>query len=176
MNAGCYGSEMKDILDVAFAVDGQGKFHALTKGEMGFKYRYCSVPEDWIFVGARLKARSGNTAVIRGRLQALLAEREKTQPVSTRTGGSTFANPVGYKCWELIDQAGCRGLRWGGAQVSELHCNFLMNTGGATAVELESLGEEVRKRVLQNSGINLQWEIKRVGISGASQGLKEKAA
>jgi UDP-N-acetylmuramate dehydrogenase len=176
MNAGCYGSEMKDVLDVAFALDEQGKFHALTNGEMGFTYRHCSVPEDWIFVGARLKARSGNTSIIRRRLQSLLSEREKTQPVSTRTGGSTFANPVGYKCWELIDKVGCRGLRWGGAQVSELHCNFLVNTGGATAAELENLGEEVRKRVLQTSGIHLQWEIKRVGISDVSRGLKEEAA
>lgn len=178
MNAGCYGSEMKDILEVAFAVDGQGKFHTLTNGEMGFKYRGCSVPEDWIFVGALLKGQSGNSAVIRDRIQALLAEREKTQPVNTRTGGSTFANPVGYKrkAWELIHQAGCRGLRQGKAQVSELHCNFLVNTGEATAEDLETLGEEVRRRVLQTSGIDLIWEVKRVGIFKDSDKLEEKAA
>jgi UDP-N-acetylmuramate dehydrogenase len=176
MNAGCYGTAIQDVLDVAFALDSQGKFQALTNEEMGFKYRHCSAPEDWIFVGARLKARSGKSAVIRSKIQELLAEREKTQPVNMRTGGSTFVNPLGYKAWELIDQAGCRGLQRGGAQVSELHCNFLVNKGGATAEDLESLGEEVRERVLRTSGIELQWEIKCIGNARKTHLTGEKAA
>ena len=163
MNAGCYGQEMKDCLDVAFAVDGRGKIHTLTSQDMGFQYRSCAIPEDWIFIGARLKAKSGSHHLIQARIQELLMAREKAQPVKTRTGGSTFANPTGYKAWQLIDQAGCRGLTYGGAQVSQLHCNFLMNTGAATAQDLETLAEHVRTRVQQTSGIHLTWEIKRVG-------------
>ncbi len=164
MNAGCYGQEVQDNLEVAFAIDGQGNFHTLTREDMGFQYRHCSIPEDWIFIGARFKVKSGSNTIIHERMQGFLAEREKTQPVKTRTGGSTFANPEGYKAWQLIDQAGCRGLKIGGAQVSELHCNFLMNVEDATGEDLEKLGQEVRQRVKQTSGISLRWEIKRVGI------------
>ncbi|MGI4851799.1 MAG: UDP-N-acetylmuramate dehydrogenase [Janthinobacterium lividum] len=176
MNAGCYGQEIKDCLEVAFAIDGQGKFQTLTPEDMGFQYRYCAIPEDWIFIGARLKTKPGSGDLIQARIEELLTEREKAQPVKTRTGGSTFANPEGFKAWQLIDQAGCRGLRRGGAQVSDLHCNFLMNTGEATAQDLEDLGEEVHKRVKQASGVDLSWEIKRVGVHRDTHYLKGSVA
>lgn len=165
MNAGCYGTEIKDILVSALAVDSQGKIHKLTPEDMGFSYRHCEIPQDWIFVGARFKAKSGNPQEIASRIEKLLAEREEAQPVKSRTGGSTFANPEGYKAWELIDKAGCRGLKIGGAQVSEKHCNFLINTGDATAEDLEVLGETLRARVLESSGVDLRWEIVRVGFN-----------
>lgn len=167
MNAGCYGCEIQDSLEAAFALDDRGRLHTLTPEEMGFRYRGCSVPEEWIFVGARFRGQTGKQQRIQERLNFLLSEREETQPVHTRTGGSTFANPLGSgmpKAWELIDQAGCRGLFQGKAQVSELHCNFLVNTGGATADDLETLGETVRQKVFKTSGIHLVWEIKRVGV------------
>ncbi len=165
MNAGCYGTEIKDILVSALAIDGQGKIHKLTAEDMGFSYRHCEIPQDWIFVGARFKAKSGNSKEITTRIENLIAEREEAQPVKSRTGGSTFANPEGSKAWELIDKAGCRGLKIGGAQVSEKHCNFLINTGDATAEDLEILGETVRSRVKEISGIDLRWEIVRIGFS-----------
>jgi len=175
MNAGCYGTEIKDILVSALAVDNQGKIHKLTPEDMGFSYRHCKIPEDWVFVGARFKAKSGNSQEIAARIEKLLAEREDAQPVKSRTGGSTFANPEGYKAWELIDKAGCRGLKVGGAQVSEKHCNFLINTGEATAEDLEVLGETVRAGVLESSGISLRWEIVRMGFY-KNYGMEAQAA
>jgi UDP-N-acetylmuramate dehydrogenase len=175
MNAGCYGTEIKDILVSALAVDNQGKVHKLTPEDMGFSYRHSEIPEDWVFVGARFKAKSGNSQEIAARIEKLLAEREGAQPIKSRTGGSTFANPEGYKAWELIDKAGCRGLKIGGAQVSEKHCNFLINTGDATAEDLEALGETVRAGVLESSGISLRWEIVRIGFY-KNYGMEAKAA
>ncbi|MCB9948929.1 MAG: UDP-N-acetylmuramate dehydrogenase [Rhodospirillaceae bacterium] len=164
MNAGAYGSEIKDILIEAEAVDRTGRHHVLTPDDMGLSYRHCGVPEDWIFTGAVLQGRSGDRAAIEARMAEIAAARTGTQPVRSRTGGSTFANPPGAKAWQLIDQAGCRGLRRGGAQVSEMHTNFLINTGDATAEDLEGLGEEVRRRVRERFGVELRWEIRRIGV------------
>ena len=163
MNAGCYGSEIKDILEHAVAMDPSGKLHQLTSEECQFGYRTSGVPDDWIFISARFKGNVANSNEIHQKINELLETREKTQPVKTRTGGSTFANPPGQKAWELIDQAKCRGMELGGAKVSELHCNFLINTGEATATDLEDLAETVRYRVKQTSGVELHWEIKRIG-------------
>lgn len=174
MNAGCYGSEIKDVLEYAVAMDPKGQIHQLTPEQCGFSYRHSGVPENWIFVSACLKGHKSEPAEIGKKMQEMLAQREETQPVHTRTGGSTFANPDGHKAWELIDKAGCRGLKIGGAQVSELHCNFLMNTGDATAKDLETLGETVRQRVKEQSGIDLRWEIQRIGQN--AEQLKRDAA
>ncbi len=163
MNAGAYGGDMSQIVVAATALDRQGRLHRLTPAELGFSYRHSAVAADWVFVGAELKGTSGDPAEIRTRLAEIKARREATQPIRTRTGGSTFKNPPGAKAWELIDRAGCRGLTMGGAQVSTLHTNFLINTGGATAADLEDLGEEVRRRVRETSGVELTWEIARVG-------------
>lgn len=163
MNAGAYGADMSDVLESCTAVDRQGKVHELSCEKMGFTYRHNAVPDDWIFTHATLKASKGDKADITARMNDIMAEREKTQPVKSRTGGSTFKNPDGFKAWQLIDEAGCRGLEVGGAKMSDLHCNFMINTGEATASDLERLGEEVRKRVKEHSGIELEWEIKCVG-------------
>ncbi len=168
MNAGAYGTEFKDVLLWAEAVDGQGNLHRLTPDDMKFGYRHCGVPEDWIFLGCRLKGRAGDKAEIQKRMDEIQAAREGSQPIRSRTGGSTFANPPldqsgGHKAWQLVDAAGCRGLVVGDAQVSEQHCNFLINRGSATAADLETLGETVRERVKAQSGIELRWEIKRIG-------------
>ncbi|HIJ63699.1 MAG TPA: UDP-N-acetylmuramate dehydrogenase [Rhodospirillaceae bacterium] len=164
MNAGAYGGEMKDVTVAVRAIDGTGQWRHLTPQDLGFAYRRSSVPEDWIFVEATLEGRPDQADVIAGRLAAIRKTRDDSQPVRSRTGGSTFANPPDAKAWQLIDQAGCRGLRRGGAQVSEKHCNFLINTGGATAADLEDLGEEVRRRVMDQTGIDLHWEIRRIGV------------
>jgi UDP-N-acetylmuramate dehydrogenase len=174
MNAGAYGSDMSQILEHALVLDAQGTLHRLSPQELGLAYRHCDLPKDWIFVGARLKGHRGNTEEIQEKISSFLKEREKTQPVKSRTGGSTFANPEDAKAWELIDKAGCRGLKMGGALMSELHCNFMINEDEATATDLESLGEEVRKRVLETSGVSLRWEIERIGKSMSERG--EKAA
>lgn len=163
MNAGCYGSEIKDVLESALAMDAEGRLHRLSNQDCGFSYRHSSIPDDWIFISARFKGRPGNREDIQAKINQFLEQREQSQPVKTRTGGSTFANPEGKKAWELIDHAGCRGLKIGGAQVSELHCNFLMNTGGATAADLENLGETVRQKVKETTGVELRWEIQRLG-------------
>jgi UDP-N-acetylmuramate dehydrogenase len=134
--------------------------------ELALSYRHANLPPDAVVVRARLRARPGDAAVIAARMQQIKSSREATQPVRARTGGSTFANPANMKAWELIDAAGCRGLRRGDAQVSELHCNFLLNNGAATAADLEALGEEVRARVAKSSGVELRWEIKRIGVRG----------
>ncbi len=165
MNAGCYGREIKDVLVEAVAIDGAGRKHVLSAADMGFSYRKSAVPEDFIFAEALLEGTKDEPAVVRERMMALVKERETTQPVKSRTGGSTFKNPPGHKAWQLIDEAGCRGLRIGGAEVSDKHCNFLINTGDATAADIEALGEEVRKRVKAKFGIELEWEIKRVGVT-----------
>ncbi len=164
MNAGCYGREIKDVLVEARAIDATGKYITISSDEMGFAYRKSSVPPDTIFVEAVFEGVPGDPAQIREAMNALVEQRESTQPVREKTGGSTFQNPPGHKAWQLIDDAGCRGLRHGGAQVSQKHCNFLINTGDATAADIEALGEEVRARVKAKSGVTLEWEIKRVGV------------
>ena len=164
MNAGCYGGDISQILQKAFLVDRRGRLHTLDTADLKYGYRHCGIPKDWIFVGARLMGVKDEPEAIEERMKEMLNSREATQPVHSRTGGSTFANPEGMKAWELIDEAGCRGLTVGGAQMSELHCNFMMNTGEATAADLETLAEEVRARVLENSGVVLRWEIERIGV------------
>lgn len=168
MNAGAYGADISQILVYALVVDPKGKLHRLTPQDLGLSYRHCDLPKDWIFVGARLKGDVGRAQDIQDKISSFLAERERTQPVKLRTGGSTFANPEGTKAWELIEKAGCRGLKKGGAMMSELHCNFMINTGTATASDLEALGEEVRQRVLAATGIELKWEIERMGVENQS--------
>ena len=163
MNAGAYGREMVDVVLSAEAVDDEGRIRTLTLPELGLSYRHSDVPDSWIFTKAVLKAEPGDPEAILARIQEIRAQREASQPVRARTGGSTFANPPGAKAWELIDRAGCRGLQIGGAQVSEKHCNFLINTGDASAADIEQLGEEVRRRVEQMSGIELRWEIRIIG-------------
>lgn len=163
MNAGAYGTEFKDVLVWAEALDENGDLHRLTPAEMKFGYRHCGIPESWIFIAARLKGRPGDPAAIKARMDEIQAAREDSQPIRSRTGGSTFANPDGHKAWQLVDAAGCRGLVIGDAQVSEQHCNFLINRGNATAADLEALGETVRERVKTQSGVALRWEIKRIG-------------
>lgn len=163
MNAGAYGAEIKDCLDWAEVATRDGRLLRLSAADCGFAYRHSSLPEGAIVVQARLRAAAGDQAAIAARMQAIRDAREATQPVRARTGGSTFANPPGAKAWELIDRAGCRGLSRGGAQVSEKHANFLINTGGATAADIEGLGEEVRRRVQAATGVTLHWEIRRVG-------------
>lgn len=170
MNAGAYGSELADVLIEARAVTGEGAVKALAPADLDFGYRHCGVPADWIFTGVTLAGQRDEPAVIGWRMDEIRQQREITQPVRARTGGSTFANPEGAKAWELIDRAGCRGLRRGGAMVSEKHCNFLINTGTATAADLEGLGEEVRRRVLETTGTVLRWEIHRIGVAGGPPG------
>lgn len=168
MNAGAYEAEIKDVVASVEALDAAGRAHVLGVAELGFGYRHCAVPGDWIFIAARLRGRRGKRADIAGRMKAIQAARADSQPLGARTGGSTFTNPPGMKAWELIERAGCRGLRRGGAVVSEKHCNFLVNTGKATAADLEGLGEEVRRRVFADSGVKLEWEIGRIGIPAAA--------
>ncbi len=174
MNAGCYGTETKDVLVEAIAIDRTGTVHRQSAAEMGLRYRHSDAPNDWVFTGAIFEGRAGNEEEIRSFMQGIKERRGASQPIREKTGGSTFANPSaediakaglpeGTKVWQLIDRAGCRGLTIGGAMMSELHANFMINTGTATAAELEALGEEVRARVLADSGITLRWEIKRIG-------------
>lgn len=162
MNGGAYGGELSQVLVSAEAVDRAGVVHRVDASELGFSYRHNAASADWIFTSARLRGVPGDQLSIARRIAEIDAARTESQPRS-RTGGSTFVNPPGYKAWELIDRAGCRGLRVGDAQVSEKHCNFLINLGSATAADIEGLGEEVRRRVLAQSGVELQWEIKRIG-------------
>lgn len=164
MNAGAHGTETKDVLVRARAVDRQGNIHVLSLPDMGYSYRHCSVSADWIFTEAVFQGRPGEKAEILEQMEAVAQYREENQPTRDRTGGSTFKNPPGHSAWKLIDAAGCRGLRIGGAKVSEMHCNFLINDNDATAEDIERLGETVRARVKANSGIVLQWEIVRLGI------------
>ena len=161
-NAGAYGSELADVLISAQAVDRSGRIFTVAPKELGLSYRHSEAPGDWIFTSARLRAAPGDQLAITRRINEIDGARAESQPRS-RTGGSTFANPPGHKAWELIDAAGCRGLTIGGAQVSEKHTNFLINTGAASASDIEKLGEEVRRRVFDKSGVQLQWEIRRLG-------------
>jgi UDP-N-acetylmuramate dehydrogenase len=164
MNAGAYGGEVKDVLRRAWVMHPAGVLHELNNSEMEFGYRHCGVPEDWIFTEAEFEGQPGDIAEIAARMEEIGETRMDSQPVRSRTGGSTFANPEGAKAWRLIEAAGCRGLARGGAMVSEQHCNFLINTGDASAADLEELGEEVRRRVRETSGVELRWEIRRVGL------------
>ena len=162
-NAGAYGREIKDVLVSVIALDRTGQTHTVDSRAMGLSYRHSEVDRSWVFVEARLRGAPGNRAAIGRRLDEIRATREATQPVRVRTGGSTFKNPPGDSAWRLIEAAGCRGLIRGGAMVSQQHTNFLINTGAASAADLEGLGEEVRRRVHDTFGILLEWEIERIG-------------
>jgi UDP-N-acetylmuramate dehydrogenase len=164
MNAGANGDETKDVLLEATGIGRDGKRHVFTNAEMKFVYRNSGVAPSIIFTSARFRGKAATSEAIRVRMNEVQAHREAAQPIREKTGGSTFQNPPGESAWKLIDAAGCRGLRVGGAQVSEMHCNFLINTGDATGHDIETLGETVRTRVKENSGIELHWEIKRIGI------------
>jgi UDP-N-acetylmuramate dehydrogenase len=163
MNGGAYGTESKDVLVEARGVDRSGNVRIYANAAMHFGYRHCGVADDVVFTQALYQGRPGDREAIAAEMDAITAKREETQPVKSRTGGSTFKNPLPHKAWQLIDAAGCRGLTIGGAQVSRLHCNFLINLGDATAADIETLGEEVRARVREQNGIELEWEIKRLG-------------
>jgi len=163
MNGGAYGHETKDVLIEARGVDRAGNIRTYTNAAMGFSYRHCGVPDDVVFTEALFRGAPGDPVAIAAEMDKITGAREATQPVKSRTGGSTFKNPPGQKAWALIDAAGCRGLVVGDAQVSELHCNFLINRGNARAADIENLGEEVRRRVREHSGVELEWEIKRIG-------------
>ena len=165
MNGGAYGGETKDILVEARGLDRTGKLHVLSNADMKYSYRHCGAAEDLVFTQALLQGRLGNQADILAAMDKITDAREATQPIKTRTGGSTFKNPPGHKSWQLIDAAGMRGFAVGPAKVSDLHCNFLVNEGGATASQIEELGETVRARVKATSGIELEWEIKRIGVA-----------
>ena len=181
MNAGCYGTYTADVFVSATAVARDGGVHELTADDLKFRYRQSDLPEGWVITRVVLQGQPGDPQALAERMEAQLARRDATQPTKDRSAGSTFRNPAGYsstgqaddvhdlKAWKVIDDAGMRGARLGGAQMSEKHSNFLINTGGATAADLENLGEEVRKRVFQNSGITLEWEIMRVGEPGAEK-------
>jgi UDP-N-acetylmuramate dehydrogenase len=166
MNGGAYGGETKDVLVEARGVDRQGRVHVFANPDMQFTYRHCGVADDVIFTSALFQGTPGDPAEIAAAMDKITESREATQPIKSRTGGSTFKNPPGQKAWQLIDAAGCRGLVVGDAQVSELHCNFLINRGNATAADIETLGETVRRRVKETSGVELDWEIKRIGVPG----------
>jgi UDP-N-acetylmuramate dehydrogenase len=165
MNGGAYGGETKDVLVLARGVDRAGRILGFTNADMHYTYRHCGAPDDVIFTAAVFQGVPGDGAVIAAEMDKITESREATQPIKSRTGGSTFKNPPGHKAWQLIDAAGCRGLQIGGAQVSTMHCNFLINLGGATASDIETLGETVRARVKETSGVALDWEIKRIGVA-----------
>ncbi|RXH19193.1 UDP-N-acetylmuramate dehydrogenase [Bradyrhizobium guangzhouense] len=165
MNAGANGGETKDVLIEARGVGRDGTKHIFSNADMKFVYRSSGVDPSIIFTSARFRGEIRDAEAIRARMADVQSHRETAQPIREKTGGSTFKNPPGHSAWKLVDAAGCRGLRVGGAQVSEMHCNFLINTGDATAHDIETLGETVRERVKANSGIDLHWEIKRIGVS-----------
>ena len=164
MNGGAYGGETKDVLIEARGVDRAGKLKIYTNAEMEFSYRHCGVSEDVVFTSALFRGRAGVPAAIATEMAEIKSKREESQP-RNRTGGSTFKNPPGKSAWKLVDEAGCRGLTIGGAQVSALHSNFLVSSDSARAADIEMLGETVRERVKAHSGIELEWEIKRIGIN-----------
>jgi UDP-N-acetylmuramate dehydrogenase len=164
MNAGAHGGEMKDVLVETIAIDRQGQRHVLQQKDMRYSYRHSAAPEDLIFTMAVLQGRPGDPQDIARRMEDITSAREASQPIKSRTGGSTFKNPPGSRAWELIDRAGLRGFAIGDARVSQMHCNFLINEGQATAGEIEELGETVRRRVRELSGIELEWEIRRIGL------------
>jgi UDP-N-acetylmuramate dehydrogenase len=163
MNAGAYGREMKDVLVEATAVDRRGVIHRVDLAELGLSYRHSDAPADWIFTSAMLRGVPDAAGAVQARMAEIAKARTDSQPVRSRTGGSTFKNPPGNSAWALVDAAGCRGLSIGGAQVAPQHTNFLINTGDATAADLENLGERVREKVKAQSGIELEWEIQRIG-------------
>ncbi len=164
MNAGAHGGEMKDVLVETVAIDREGARRVLALKDMGYSYRHSAAPEELIFTAAVLQGRPGDPEDIARRMEDITSAREASQPIKSRTGGSTFKNPPGNRAWELIDRAGLRGFAIGDARVSRMHCNFLINEGEATASEIEELGETVRRRVREQSGIELEWEIKRIGL------------
>jgi UDP-N-acetylmuramate dehydrogenase len=164
MNAGAYGGEAAHVLDWAELVTRSGERRRMAAADLAFAYRHARLPHGAVVTRARLRAHPGAPVAIAARMHEIHASREASQPIRARTGGSTFRNPPGMKAWELIDASGCRGLTRGGAMVSEKHCNFLINTGNATAADIEGLGEEVRRRVFAASGVNLDWEIRRIGV------------
>lgn len=163
MNAGAYGREIRDILISAIAYDNEGNRHEIPAAEMGFSYRHCEIPADWIFTEARFKLQRGEKEEILSRMADIKNARLDSQPIKAKTGGSTFANPEGHKAWQLIDKVGARGLSIGDAMISDKHCNFLINKGHASAADLEAVGEEARRRVFAECDILLRWEIVRVG-------------
>jgi UDP-N-acetylmuramate dehydrogenase len=164
MNAGAHGGEIRDILVEARGIDRKGTLHIMSNEDMGYGYRSSTAPADMIFTSALFQGAPGDRDEIKAHMDEITAAREASQPIRSRTGGSTFKNPEGQKSWQLIDAAGMRGFAIGPAKVSEMHCNFLINEGGATAAQIEQLGETVRARVKENSGIDLHWEIRRVGV------------
>jgi UDP-N-acetylmuramate dehydrogenase len=171
MNAGCYESETKDVLVSCVAYDRAGQRHEFSCADMGFTYRHTTAPADLIFVSATFQGTADDPAEILARMDAITEKREQSQPIRDKTGGSTFKNPDplqsgGRKSWQVIDAAGLRGYQIGGAQMSEKHCNFMINTGTATAKDLEALGEHVIQQVKATQGVDLHWEIKRIGIAG----------
>ena len=176
MNAGAHHAETKDTLIEARAVDAAGQVHVLSLADMQMTYRHCGIPADWIFTEALYQGRPGDPVAILAAMDEVAAYREANQPIKDRTGGSTFKNPPGQSAWKLIDAAGCRGLRVGGAKVSEMHCNFLINDQNATAEDIETLGETVRRRVKASSGIDLHWEIIRLGVPLAGRPTGEALA
>lgn len=165
MNAGAHGRETKDALVSAHAVDREGNIHVLSNADMGFTYRHCGISDDWIFTEATYAGAPGDPAEILKEMDEVAEYREANQPIKERTGGSTFKNPEGMSAWKLVDEAGCRGLKVGGAMVSEKHCNFLINFNEARGEDIETLGETLRKRVKETSGVDLHWEIKRLGVA-----------
>ncbi|NIJ33839.1 UDP-N-acetylmuramate dehydrogenase [Sphingomonas oligoaromativorans] len=165
MNGGAYGREVKDILVEAEVVLRSGERRTLALGDLGYTYRHSELPEGAIVVSATFRGIPGDPAAVQAEMDRIAAEREASQPLRSRTGGSTFKNPQGHKAWALVDAAGCRGLTVGEAQVSEKHCNFLLNLGSASSADIEALGEEVRRRVKAQSGVELEWEIQRVGVA-----------
>ena len=165
MNGGAYGREVKDVLVEAEIVLRSGQRKTLGLAELGYSYRHSELPDGAIVVGATFQGHSAEPAAIGAEMDRIAAEREASQPLRSKTGGSTFKNPQGHKAWALVDAAGCRGLTRGGAQVSEKHCNFLLNLGAASSADIEALGEEVREKVKARSGVTLEWEIQRVGVA-----------
>ncbi len=165
MNGGAYGREVQDILVECEVVLRNGQRRRLALDELGYTYRHSELPEGCVVVSATFRGQPGEPAAIQAEMDRIAAAREESQPLRSRTGGSTFKNPSGSKAWQVIDRAGCRGLRIGDAQVSEKHCNFLLNLGAATSADIEELGEEVRRRVRADSGIQLEWEIQRIGVA-----------
>jgi UDP-N-acetylmuramate dehydrogenase len=164
MNGGAHGRETCEVVIEARAIDRKGQLHVLPVAELNYQYRHCGASEDFIFTEALFQGEAGEPAKILAEMDGIAAYREQAQPIKSRTGGSTFKNPPGHKAWQLIDAAGCRGLSVGDAKVSEMHCNFLINEGKASGADLEELGETVRARVKANSGVELEWEIKRLGV------------
>ena len=176
MIAGAHSRETKDVLIGARAVDRQGNIHALSLADMKFTYRHCGIPSSWIFTQALYQGTPGNPDDILKEMEEVAEYREKNQPIKERTGGSTFKNPPGHSAWKLVDQAGCRGYRVGGAKVSEMHCNFLINDAQATGQDIERLGETVRARVKAATGVTLDWEIIRLGVPKEGEPIGEALA